>query len=172
MRAGKAGLATETSRMTKVLPAPHSIVAGIVAGVAGGLLIFLCLAYGYANVLHAPGFTLAGFLAFDASVLLGKGMFTDPAAPAIGLALHFLTSIGWAIGYAYMAERQPQLVTRPFVSGAVFGLVIYFAMQIVVVAANAYHQPTPAELGVSLLAHIVFYGIPVAVVVARLQRAR
>ncbi|GAC1533133.1 MAG: hypothetical protein NVS2B17_00420 [Candidatus Velthaea sp.] len=112
------------------------------------------------------------FLQFNASVLIGKAAFTSPTYAALGLALHFLVSIGWALGYAYIAERQSQLVTRPWISGAGFGLVVYFAMLIVLVAANAYHPPKPADVGTGLIAHIAFFGIPVALIVARALRAK
>lgn len=158
--------------MTKVLPRPRSIVAGIIAGIVGAVLISAALVYGYANLLHTPNFSLAGFMAFDAAVLLGKGAFANPAAPFIGLVLHVLVSVGWALGYAVTAERQPQLLARPITSGATFGFIIYFAMQMVLVAANAYHQPTPREAGLAIVAHIVFFGVPVALVIARLMRAR
>jgi hypothetical protein len=157
--------------MANVLPQPRSIVAGVVAGIVGAILIAICVTVAQSVVFH-PGAPLnpVGVFQFDASVLVGKIAYSDPVYAALGGVLHLLTSIGWGVGYAYMAERQPQLVTLPVRSGAAFGLVVYFAMQLVLVAGSLFQQPTPAEFGVELVAHIVFFGIPVALVVSRMLR--
>jgi len=154
--------------MIKALPNSRTITGAFIAGVVGSVTIFGCFA---ACNLGAAGFTLPGFFAFDASVLVGKAAYTSDAYVALGIALHALVALGWAAGYAFLAERLPQLVSRPLTSGAAFGLIVYFAMQLVIVAANLYHIPTPKELGIALLAHVVFYGIPVALIVARFVRA-
>ncbi len=153
--------------MTNVLPRRRTLRAGIVAGAIAGVLMLVCLVAMHALVLRTPGFTLAGLFAFDASTLVGRAAYGADSYAALGAALHFLVAIGWAVGYAVLAQRERQLRARPLISGAAFGLIIYFAMQLVLVAANLYRIPTPAELGVDLLAHIAFYGIPVALLVAR-----
>jgi uncharacterized membrane protein YagU involved in acid resistance len=154
---------------TKALPRPRTLIGAAIAGVVAGVTITACIAVMNLAVLHVPGFTLRALFAFDASVLVGKVAYTGDSWVALGVGLHFLVAIGWALGYAFVAERLPQLTSRPIISGAFFGLIIYFAMQLVIVAANLYHIPTPAELGTALLAHLGFYGIPVAVIVARTQ---
>jgi hypothetical protein len=156
--------------MSRVFMPPRSIAAGLAAGITGGILLGAFLVFAYGTVLATPGFSLSGMLTFDASVLIGPAALTAPYAPALGACLHVLVSIGWALGYAWLAIRQPQLVTRPALSGGAFGFCIYFAMQLVLVAAAQYHQPTPAELGLALLGHVAFYGIPVAYVIARIAR--
>ncbi|MFN2461150.1 MAG: hypothetical protein ABR591_10745 [Candidatus Velthaea sp.] len=157
--------------MPSVLPQPRSLAAGFLAGLVGGILIAVALLVMSRLLLHAD-VTLAGFFQSDAALVVGKTAYGSPAYAALGAAFHVLVSIGWAVGYAYMAERESQLVTRPLTSGAGFGVVVYFVMQLVLVAGNAYHIPAPAELGVALTAHIVFFGIPVASIVARALRAR
>lgn len=156
--------------MTAARPRPRTVVAAIAAGVVAGITIVACFALFNLVLLPTPGFTLGGFFAFDAAALVGKIAYTSDAYVALGVGLHFAVAIGWAVGYAIVAERQAQLVTRPLISGAAFGLIVYFAMQLVLVAANLYRIPTPGELGIALLAHLVFYGIPVALIVARVER--
>jgi uncharacterized membrane protein YagU involved in acid resistance len=158
--------------MTQVLPHPRTIIGAIIAGMVAGVTILVCFAVLMPALAPDRNFSLAGTFTFDASVLLGKAAYASDASVALGAALHFLVAIGWAVGYAFVAERQPQLVTRPLISGAGFGLIVYFAMQLVIVAANLYRIPTPRELGVALLAHLVFYGMPVAFIVARLRLPR
>lgn len=156
--------------MTLALPRPRALLDATVAGLIAGCLITACFVVMNVAVLHTPSFSLGAFFAFDASTLVGKVAYTSGAFVILGVVLHFLVSVAWAIGYAVLAGRQPQIVTRPIVSGAMFGLVVYFAMQLVLVAANVYTTPTPRGLGVALLAHLVFYGIPVALIIGRTRR--
>jgi hypothetical protein len=156
--------------MTLTVPHARTIVASVVAGIVGGCSILVCLAVLSSGVWRVPGTALGAYFAFDASALVGKVAYDNPNYIALGAGAHFLVSIGWAVGYAFVAEGQRQLVTRPLISGAAFGLIVYFAMQLVLVAANLYHTPSPRELGIGLLAHLVFYGIPVAVIVGRAAR--
>jgi hypothetical protein len=158
--------------MTKVFMRPRSVMAGVVAGIAGAILIALCVYFAQVVVLR-PGvpFTFVQLFQFDASVLVQKVAYTDPSYAILGALLHLLVSIGWGIGYAYMAERQAQLLSAPFRSGLGFGLVVYFAMQLVLVAGNLFVQPTPAGFGMQLVEHCLFFGVPIAYIVARMMRA-
>lgn len=158
--------------MTQAVPRPRTIIGAIIAGLVAGVTMLVCFAVLMPALAPDRNFSLAGAFTFDASVLIGKAAYTNDSSVALGAVLHFAVSVGWAIGYAFVAERQPQLVTRPLISGAGFGLIVYFAMQLVIVAANLYRIPTPRELGVALLAHLVFYGMPVALVLARLRQPR
>jgi uncharacterized membrane protein YagU involved in acid resistance len=156
--------------MTSALPRPRLVVGGLIAGLSGALTILVPTV---ALNLAAPGTapSLPTIFAFNASTLVGKAAATSGDFVALGGLLHVLVALGWAVGYAVLARTQTQLLTRPLISGAGFGLIVYFAMQLVIVAANEYRIPTPAELGLALLAHLVFYGIPVALIVARLGRS-
>ncbi|MDB5027094.1 MAG: hypothetical protein JWO66_783 [Candidatus Eremiobacteraeota bacterium] len=145
------------------------ITAGLVAGLAGGVLIDL-FQFGMQLAGGTPPDRLLGNFVFIATAALGPGAATGGSAVPIGVILHFAVSIGWALGYVYLAGSQPQVVTRPLVSGAVFGLVVFIFMEIVLITAGQYHRPPPALLGTLLAAHIVFFGIPVALIVSRLLR--
>ena len=50
----------------------------------------------------------------------------------LGVVMHFAVAIAWAFGYVYLVRTQPQLLSRPIVSGLGFGIVVYVFMQIVV----------------------------------------
>jgi hypothetical protein len=156
--------------MIQALPPPRTIAGASIAGAVGGVTILAGFAFFNLFLLPVPGFTLAGLFQFDASALVGKAAYASGAYVALGVVLHFLVAIGWAVGYAWAAVRQRQLVTRPLVSGAVFGIIIYFAMQFMLFAANVYHNPSPLEFDVGIVAHAVFYGIPVAFINARFCR--
>jgi hypothetical protein len=145
------------------------LAAGIVAGVGAALLIVLFLfMLQWDGAAPAP----AAFFTFAAAALLGPAAYANPAGAAIGVGLIFVLAIGWALGYVYLARSQPQLVSRPFVSGAVFGVIVYIFTQIALLTAGLYHRPTPDLLGKELIGHLVFYGIPVALIVASFARRR
>jgi uncharacterized membrane protein YagU involved in acid resistance len=113
-----------------------------------------------------------GSFAFVSSVLLGLRAYANPVvAVPLGIVLHFCVSVGWALGYVYLTRTQRQLIEHPWISGAAFGLVVYVFMQLVLLTAGVYHRPSsPEELTIQLVAHIVFYGIPVALVASRALR--
>ena len=143
--------------------------AGLIAGAAAGILIelfFLAIQLAAGT----PADKLAGNFVFIAAVLLGPGAYQNPIAVPLGIVLHFCVSIGWALGYVYLVRSQPQLLTRPWISGAAFGLMVYIFMQIILLTAGQYHRPAAAVFFTQLVAHVVFYGIPVALIVSRLLR--
>jgi uncharacterized membrane protein YagU involved in acid resistance len=146
------------------------VTAGLVAGLAGGILIE---AFIFAMQLAAgtPPDKLAGNFVFIASAVLGPGATASASAVPIGIVLHFCVAVGWALGYVYLAREQPHLVGRPWLSGAGYGLTVYVFMQIILITAGQYHRPPPAVLGTQLVAHMLFYGIPVALIVSRLLRS-
>jgi hypothetical protein len=145
--------------------------AGVVAGLVGGILIDAFLIGAQIVAGAPPAQTIIGAYAHVATVALGPRANDLAAAPLIGALIHFAIWIGWAFGYVYLVRTRPQLLAQPWLSGAGFGLVVYVFMQIVLLAGGAYHRPaSPGALGTQLLAHIVFFGIPVALVATRMLR--
>jgi hypothetical protein len=145
----------------------EQLTAGLTAGIVGGILIAL---FQIATTIAGGATTGRALQMFPwiASVLFGPGILTNPAAPQIGVVLHLCVAIGWALGYVYLIRSQPQLLRRPLISGFSYGLVVYCFMEIVLITAGQYHRPSPPALAAGLIAHTVFYGIPVALVVSRL----
>ena len=143
--------------------------AGLLAGIVAGILIDVFL---FATQLAGgtPASKLADNFVFVAAVLLGPGAYANSAAVPLGIVMHFCVAIGWALGYVYLVRSQPQLVTRPWISGAAYGLVVYVFMEIILITAGQYHRVAPGVLFTQLVAHVAFYGIPVAVVASRLLR--
>ena len=85
----------------------------------------------------------------------------------LGIALHFCVAIGWALGFAYLTRSQPQLLTRPILSGLTFGLVVMIAMDMLLVLVGAYKLRDVPQFFTALVGHCVFYGVPVALTVTR-----
>ena len=152
----------------RVSTASDIVRGGLMAGLAGAILIGLYLIVTIVFVLHAG--TADGVLRYVATGALGKAADTAPGAAALGAVLHVAIGIAWGVGYAYIAARTPQVRARPLTSGTVFGIVVLLWMQFVEIAANIYMLPTSLELLNLFIAHTLFFGIPVALVLRRLER--
>ena len=155
--------------MRRSAPLRDQVTAGLVAGFTAGILIqaFYFVAW---IARGEPAARFADTFVFIAATVLGPSAQTNAAAVPIGIVLHFCVAIGWALGYVYLIRAQPQLLARPWISGAAFGLVVYVFMQIILLYAGQYHRPAPQLLGTELIAHIVFYGVPVALIASRTLR--
>jgi hypothetical protein len=147
------------------LPLPSVLGPGIAAGLAGAVAIAA-----YAIVVFVLGthsMSLTSFYQYVASGAIGQAAYAGTSGAIIGVVLHLAIGMLWGAGYAYAAARTPQILARPLVSGIVFGLVVMVAMQIVEVAANIYtHLPSTFELVNALVAHIAFFGLPIAYIVS------
>jgi hypothetical protein len=149
--------------------APATVVPGLIAGLVGAATIDVYLLGVFVAATHL--FTLGGFFSFIATGAIGKGAYAEPESAWLGLAIHVAVSLAWGVGYAYAASRAPQLNARPITSGIVFGVVVMIAMQLVEVAANIYTLPNTFALLNQFVAHTLFFGIPVAWIVAARSRA-
>jgi hypothetical protein len=159
----------DRSMEAQSLSLPSVLRTGVVAGLAGAILIDAYLIATVVLVSHAA--TLEGFYQFVASGAIGPSAYAGGSgAVLIGICVHVFTSIAWAIGYAYLAASTPQLRSRPIVSGIAYGILVMLAMQIVEVAANIYTIPGPAAWFNTFFAHTLFFGLPVALVTARMSR--
>jgi hypothetical protein len=109
---------------------------------------------------------LASLIAGQPAVAAG-GSWVVP----LGVGGLFAGSIAWAFGYLYAAQRQPQLLTRPLISGIGFGLIVWFVNQLVLVTLDRW-APTFYGLDRDLIAFVIFFGVPLAFTAARLLRGR
>jgi hypothetical protein len=146
---------------------PNLIQAIVVTGFTGAVLIDAYLAATLIGVFHTA--TLRGMLQWDASNILGASAYAGGWSTAVlGMALHLLVSFAWAAGYIFAALRFPQLLRAPILWGALFGVVVMLVMSYVVVLGHALMPPQPTPIVINkLIAHVVFFGIPVAYVARR-----
>ncbi|MDE2572727.1 MAG: hypothetical protein KGM44_09435 [bacterium] len=142
------------------------VPAGIAGGIIGGVLI-------HAFLLSISGFHVAILYQWIASNLVGKAAFGSTAYVGLGLLLHFLVAAAWGVIYALVAQcGRPALVNRPLPSGLLFGLVVLVVMQAVQVAFHTYVAPSQnwAQYALLVAAHLVFFGLPVALYVSAAAR--
>lgn len=147
------------------------LTAVITGGAIGGLLDIL-FAISFAAT---RGGTPVRLLQTVASGLLGSAAFTGgvPAA-VLGLALHFGMSLAWAAAFLLLARRVSPLARHPVVAGIVFGVVVFFAMRLVVLPLSAFPFPVtfkPLATTLDLLSHAFLFGLPIAWAIHRGLRA-
>lgn len=129
-------------------------VRAVVAGVIGGILIDLFLIL----TRMAP---FPGIYQFVASGLVGKVAYTSSSYIWLGLIMHFTISVVWALLYAYGANAM-HVLRRWLVGGFVFGVVVMFAMHGVEMVSHIAQPLSLLSIESGLMAHLLFFGWPVA----------
>lgn len=115
-------------------------------------------------------------LQYIASGLLGPRSYEGGAATAaLGLLLHFTIAVGAATVFFFAARRRRFLVRHPVVSGLVFGLCVFFVMNMIVKPLAGFPglwEQVPAwhllanQLGI----HMLGVGLPIALFASRSAR--
>jgi hypothetical protein len=148
---------------------PGAATAILAAGAAAGVLDILAAIA--RSTLQGNGALVV--LKAVASGLLGRDAFRGGSGiAALGLLLHFIIATGWAALYYALSRRFPVLVERPVVSGALYGVAVYWLMRLVVVPLSA--APfggggSTAGMLVAIAIHIACVGLPIALLVARFR---
>jgi hypothetical protein len=120
------------------------------------------------------GVAMERILQSVAAGLLGPDSFAGGArTAALGLVLHYGIATTMSVTFWLASTRWPALIAHPLRSGAVYGLLLYAVMNFVVVplSAAAPGARDPLWVGLSVLVHVVFIGIPIALF-ARLASER
>ena len=146
------------------IPRLRAVLVG--GTIAGTLDILFALTFAAVN-----GVPPVRLLQTVASGLLGEAAYSGgvPAA-ALGLAGHFGMSYLWAALFVVIAVRLPKLTLRPVIAGAIFGVIVFFAMRLVVLPLSAFPHPVtfkPLSAGLDLLSHMFLFGVPIALAAAR-----
>jgi hypothetical protein len=139
------------------------VTAGLFAGACD--LTAACLHAGYfgaspVRVFHAVA---GGLLGRETSLAGGW-----PTA-LLGVFLHFFIAFGAAGTYLAASRFWRFLMDRPLVAGPLYGIAVYWFMQLVVIPMSAI-VPRPQLLSNRLIAigiHIVCVGLPIAWSIAR-----
>lgn len=100
-----------------------------------------------------------------AAGLMGPSSFQGGEASAgLGFVLHYAIMLAMAAAYFVAARRLPALRAHPLAAGALYGLLLYVAMNHVVVPLSA-AAPGPDDIAwrlASIVAHVLLVGIPIA----------
>src|SRR5690606_25886306 len=117
--------------------------------------------------------TAAGLLRVVASGAFGQAALDGgDGMAALGLALHFLLSWGWAaLACATMRGLPQGLARRPFAVAAIAGTLAFVSMRLVVLPLSAY--PFPVKLAFSLpllldwISHMFLFALPMVLAAQR-----
>jgi uncharacterized membrane protein YagU involved in acid resistance len=97
--------------------------------------------------------------------LIGQAALNGGVGIALlGLLLHFTVAFGAATTFCLASRKLTWMLRRPFTSGLLFGVAVYFFMNFVVVPLSAIHRwPMVGTLFfVNLLQHMFVVGLPIA----------
>jgi uncharacterized membrane protein YagU involved in acid resistance len=142
--------------------------ASSIAGVLDGLdaVTFYGLAYGVSppHLFQSIASGLVGPRAFQG------GWFSV----VLGVALHFSIAIGASAVYYAASLLIPALFRKPWISGPLFGIGLFFFMQHIVLPLSAVaprtHSMSPVEVLDQLFSHAFFVGLPIALMARRSAR--
>lgn len=154
--------------MTRPLVSREWLTAGICAGLVSGITLAAFAAFAEIRA----GLPVTATYAFLASAVGGAALGDGPSAVPWGVVVLFAGTILWAFGYIYAARHQSHLLTRPLLSGAGFGVIVWFVMQVVLVGAGHFTPPNIYTFDRDMVGFILFFGMPLAFTASRLLRAR
>ena len=102
-----------------------------------------------------------------ASGLLGARAFQGGYRTALlGVVLHFVIAFGWAALFALASRRFPILTKQTIIVGALYGILVFWFMQLVVLPLSAisFKQSFAAQVViVGMLVHVFCVGLPIAI---------
>lgn len=110
------------------------------------------------------------FQSVAAGLLGAKSAEGGVATAVLGIFLHFVIAFIWTIVF-YAASRKIRfLVNQAIISGALYGVAVYWFMQLVVMPLSAFPYkkqlvPEPKQFVVGMIVHILCVGLPIALVV-------
>ncbi len=153
-------VATEAQLPTPSRATSTILRAGLLAGVLDIAAAFLAYAHSGAQGIRL----LQGI----ASGLIGPAAFQGGIRTALlGLVCHFVIAMLWAAIYFAMSRRAAFLVEHAVVSGAIYGVIIYLVMNLVVIPLSAI-GPRPFSLSAAIVAAGILVpcvGVPIALTV-------
>jgi hypothetical protein len=146
-------------------PLRQTLLSGVAAGAAGGVLLNLYLVLTISVFKHWTD--PATLMKFVASGIMGsKAAYSSHSSALIGTLIFYAIALVWGLAYAYVASTEPPLASRPLVSGIAFGLIVFVVMQVVELTVKIWTW-SPFIAANSIVGHVLAFGIPVAYIVAR-----
>lgn len=155
-----------TSRGDALRQSAYAALTVAMAGVAAGAID---LGFNTVKALNAGTSVLRPWKGV-AAALLGKDAVIQggDAMAIIGVALHFLITIGAAAIYYLVAKRQGWLVRHAFLSGLVFGTLFFLAMNYVILPLSVIGHPLYVggeTIVMALPGHIIMIGLPISLII-------
>jgi hypothetical protein len=148
---------------------PNTMLAVLWAGFACGVLDITAALVVYGFFGARPVRLLQGI----ASGLLGSRAFDGGLTTALlGLLCHFVVAFGAAAAFFFASRSIGFLIEHAVVSGVLYGVAVYFFMNLIVVPLSAAAK-RPFSLRMMLIGvviHIFCVGLPISLSVRRFSR--
>ncbi|MFY9738642.1 MAG: hypothetical protein WAK11_06245 [Candidatus Cybelea sp.] len=145
----------------------------VISGLCGAILLDLYLVI--TEPLVVKRVTPLLVMQWDASNLLGMAAYRGGlATAAAGTLLHFCVSIVWGALFVLAALRVRWVMEHALTAGILLGLAAMTIMRGIIHLGHAVVRPFPS-FGLFLyilVGHVVFFGIPVALVATNLLRGK
>ncbi len=145
-------------------PARSAILWG---GLLGGAGDFFFAFFFYGWKIRVFQSVAAGLIGREAA--FGGGVPTF----LLGIVLHFVVAFIWAALFWALSRKLPVLCEHPIPAGLIYGLVIFYGMNSVVLPLSALHLKawplawTPWPIA----GHMFLVGLPIALMVRKFSRA-
>lgn len=146
---------------------------GVLTGLAGGALDFAAASIIYPIAYR--GLTFNRIWQSVAEGVLGKASYEGGiAAVSLGIGLHFFIALCAGLVLAYVMSRAEIFRRLWPVSGAVYGVAMYFFMQEVVLPMSLIgaRHPDAKSMAIGLAIHIFIFGLGSALVAAKLLKGK
>jgi hypothetical protein len=145
----------------------HAVFTILLAGaVAGGI----DLASNTIRALSAGTPVLRPWMGVAAALLGKEAIIRGGQGMAfVGLALHFLITIGAATCYCVAATRVAWLTKHSLASGIVFGTLFFIVMNYVILPLSVMGRPLyvgEKTIAYALVMHILMIGLPISLITA------
>ena len=141
------------------------VKAALFAGIAGNIAISLYLSFALPVFFRTPPLLL---FQWDASNIVGGSAYHGGWNSAmLGLFFDFIVASVWGACYVLAYTTLPFVRRTTLASGLVFGAIVMAVMFFIVVPRGRAEHPSSdaAPLLSALVAHTLFFGLPVAIVV-------
>lgn len=148
-----------------------SVRAALLAGIAGNIAISI-----YLSIALPLFFNISPLLLFqwDGSNIVGASAYTGGwGSAALGFFFNFIVAIGWSTLFVVAYRAVPAVRREAAVSGLLFGILVWLVMSFIIVPMGRADHPSthfPALLN-AIVAHTLFFGLPVALVVRNTLRS-
>ena len=118
------------------------------------------------------GRPIGGMLRFVASGPFPNATDMGRVGSALGLLVHFTLMAIMVAVFVVAVRALPRLLDKPLVSGGIYGLITYVAMNLIVVPLRfpAAWPPSTLAITTQLFAHIALVGWPAAFITRRYLR--
>lgn len=109
-----------------------------------------------------------------AAGIYGKESYQGSAKTAVaGIFLHFIIAFGAATVFYFASRRIKFLMNQPILSGVIYGIVVYWFMQLVVLPLSNFPSKFNFALIpviVGLIVHVLCVGLAIALVIRRFSK--